>query len=87
LVDWKNKEVPLFHLGDKIDDKYIVTHHFSGNFGNVYITEPSSEILFAIKQPIKEILERPGMPKLIFEESGHWKDLGLHSNVEYCYYI
>ena len=86
-VDWQKKEVPLYQLGDQIDDKYIVTDRFSGRFGNVYISELSSGSLFAIKQPIKEILEQPGMPALIFKEAVHWNVLGLHPDVAYCYFV
>jgi WD40 repeat protein len=86
-VDWKNKDILLFRPGEKIDDKYVVTASFSGAFGNVYATEPNSGILFAIKQPIKEILQLPGMPEIIYKEADHWNDLGMHPNITYCYFV
>ena len=88
FIDWSKKEVALFNYGDRIDEKYVVSAIcIEGNFGNVYFTEQSSGIFFAIKQPKKEILLLKGMPEMIFREADHWNDLGLHPNVVYCYFV
>ncbi len=77
-----------YQVGDVIDDRYIVEKQFQGGMGYVYIARDRyQDLVFAIKQPKKEMLANKEIFSRVLREADAWTSLGMHPHIAYCYFV
>jgi serine/threonine protein kinase len=80
--------VPIFSVGDKISDTYLVKQVIEGGMGRVYVCHHERwDIDLVVKVPKEEILADPEHRHRITVEAEAWTDLGMHPHIAYCYYV